>query len=195
MHFSSLITPVMALLATTTTASPIEKREVSSDTMVQTFEKITQQSKSLTTVAEALNPMNGIPLLGPSSGSGSSSYNDVINGFQGIIQTGTEAITAMQGTSSYTDTAAEQQFVVVHQNLLNVVIGKSGLLQSIFLGPVAAVLRSLEGVVDTLAFGVIDSVPACADNATSDKDNLDGTLSKAICAYTPGGSLGVDVFC
>lgn len=40
------------------------------------------------------------------------------------------------------------QFVVVHQNLLNVVIGKSGLLQSIFLGPVASVLRSLEGVVD-----------------------------------------------
>ncbi|KAG9855710.1 hypothetical protein KCU77_g5816, partial [Aureobasidium melanogenum] len=202
MHFSSLITPVVALLATTTTASPIEKREVSPDTMVQTIQKITQQSKSLTTVAEALNPMNGVPLLGPSSGSGSSSFNDVINGFQGIIQTGTTAITNMQGTPSYTDTAAEQEvcdafheFVVVHQNLLNVVIGKSGLLQSIFLGPVAAVLRSLEGVVDTLSFGVIDSVPFCADNATSDKDNLDGTLSKAICAYTPGGSLGVDVFC
>ncbi|KAG9659928.1 hypothetical protein KCU64_g3538, partial [Aureobasidium melanogenum] len=202
MHFSSLITPVVALLATTATASPIEKREVSSDTMIQTIQKITQQSKSLTTVAQALNPMNGVPLLGPSSGSGSSSFNDVINGFQGIIQTGTTAITNMQGTPSYTDTAAEQEvcdafheFVVVHQNLLNVVIGKSGLLQSIFLGPVAAVLRSLEGVVDTLSFGVIDSVPFCADNATSDKDNLDGTLSKAICAYTPGGSLGVDVFC
>ena len=40
------------------------------------------------------------------------------------------------------------QFVVVHQNLLKVMIGKSGLLQGIFLGPVAAVLRSLEGVVD-----------------------------------------------
>lgn len=50
-------------------------------------------------------------------------------------------------------------------------------------------------MTQTLAFGVIDSVPFCADNATSDKDNLDGTLSKAICAYTPGGSLGVDVFC
>ena len=40
------------------------------------------------------------------------------------------------------------QFVVVHQNLLKVMIGKSGLLQGVFLGPVAAVLRSLEGVVD-----------------------------------------------
>ncbi|KAH0378678.1 hypothetical protein KCU92_g8589, partial [Aureobasidium melanogenum] len=202
MHFSSLIAPVVAFLATTATASPIEKRDVTSDQMVQTIQKITQQSKSLTTVAEALNPMNGVPLLGPSSGSGSSSFNDVINGFQGIIQTGTTAITNMQGTPSYTDTAAEEQvcdafheFVVVHQNLLNVVIGKSGLLQGIFLGPVAAVLRSLEGVVDTLAFGVIDSVPFCASDATSDKDNLDGTLGKAICAYTPGGSLGIDLFC
>jgi hypothetical protein len=47
--------------------------------------------------------------------------------------------------------AAEQVVychVVVHQNLLKVIIGKSGLLQGIFLGPVAAVLRSLEGVVD-----------------------------------------------
>jgi hypothetical protein len=40
------------------------------------------------------------------------------------------------------------QFVHVHQQLLNIVIGKSGVLQGIFLGPVAAILRSLEGVVD-----------------------------------------------
>lgn len=109
MHFSSFITPVVALLATSASASPIEKREVTSNQMVTTIQKITQQSKSLTTVAEALNPMNGVPLLGPSSGSGSSSFNDVINGFQGIIQTGTDAITSMQGDAPYTDTAAEQQ--------------------------------------------------------------------------------------
>ncbi|KAH0399771.1 hypothetical protein KCU89_g5869, partial [Aureobasidium melanogenum] len=68
MHFSSLITPIVAFLTTTATARPIEKRDVTSDQMVQTIQKITQQSKSLTTVAEALNPMNGVPLLGPSSG-------------------------------------------------------------------------------------------------------------------------------
>jgi hypothetical protein len=41
-----------------------------------------------------------------------------------------------------------QQFVVVNNNLLNIVIGKAGLLQGIFLGPVAAVLRALENVYD-----------------------------------------------
>lgn len=40
------------------------------------------------------------------------------------------------------------QFVIVHQNLLSLLIGKSGLLESVFLGPVASVLRSLESVVD-----------------------------------------------
>ena len=109
MHFSSLFTPVVALLATAVSASPIEKRAVTADQMVTTINKITQQSKSLTTVAKNLNAMNGIPLLGPSSGSGSTSFNDITSGFQGIIQTGTTAINDMQGTQPYTDTAAEQE--------------------------------------------------------------------------------------
>ena len=109
MHFSSLFTPVVALLATAVSASPIEQRAVTADQMVTTIDKITQQSKALTTVANAINPMNGVPLLGPSPGSGSTNFNDLISGFQGIIQTGTDAITAMDGTAPYTDTAAEQQ--------------------------------------------------------------------------------------
>jgi hypothetical protein len=87
------------------------------------------------------------------------------------------------------------QFVVVHQELLKILIGKSGLLEGIFLGPVAAVLRTLESVVDTLAFGIIDSAPVCEATATTDKSNLDDTLGKAVCAYTPGGTLGLDLFC
>lgn len=110
MHFSSLFTPVVALLAAAISASPIQKRAVTADQMVTTISKITQQSKALTTVANAINPMNGVPLLGPSSGSGSTNFNDLISGFQGIIKTGTDAITAMDdGTAPYTDTAAEQQ--------------------------------------------------------------------------------------
>ena len=108
MHFSSLFTPVVALLAAAISASPIQKRAVTADQMVTTISKITQQSKALTTVANAINPMNGVPLLGPSSSSGSTNFNDLISGFQGIIKTGTDAITAMDGTAPYTDTAAEQ---------------------------------------------------------------------------------------
>jgi hypothetical protein len=109
MHFTSLFTPVVALLATAVSASPIEKRAVTADQMVTTINKITQQSKSLTTIANKINPMNGVPLLGPSSGSGSTNFNDVITGFQGIITTGTTAITNMEGTQPYTNAAEEQK--------------------------------------------------------------------------------------
>jgi hypothetical protein len=43
-----------------------------------------------------------------------------------------------------------QQFVRVHQSLLNILIGKAGLFSTVpFIGqPLAAVLRQIEGVVD-----------------------------------------------
>jgi len=109
MHFSSLFTPVVVLLATTVSASPIEKRAVTADKMVTAINEITQQSKVLTTVAKNINPMNGVPLIGPSSGSGSTNFNDVINGFQGIIQTATADISNMDGTAPYTDATEEQK--------------------------------------------------------------------------------------
>lgn len=73
---------------------------------------------------------------------------------------------------------------MVHQDLLRTVIGKHGLLSlTPFTHPVAAVLRTLEGGVDTIAFGIIDSVPTCAQDATQNKNNLDSTLSDAVDTY------------
>jgi hypothetical protein len=45
---------------------------------------------------------------------------------------------------------AFRDFVMVHQQLLNILIGKAGLLQTVPVvgAPVATVLRSLEGIVD-----------------------------------------------
>lgn len=71
-------------------------------------------------------------------------------------------------------------FVQVHQALLKTVIGKHGLLSlTPFTQPIAAVLRTLEGGVDTIAFGIIDTVPTCAEGATNDKNSLDMTLKDA----------------
>jgi hypothetical protein len=109
MHFSSLFTPVVVLLATAVSASPIEKRALTADQLVTAINTITQQAKSLTTIANKINPENGVPLLGPTSGSGSTNFNDVISGIQGIIKTGTADIQNMQGTQTYTDAAAEQK--------------------------------------------------------------------------------------
>ncbi|BCS29734.1 uncharacterized protein APUU_80037A [Aspergillus puulaauensis] len=79
---------------------------------------------------------------------------------------------------------AFRSFVMVHQELLKTVIGKHGLLSlTPFTQPVAQVLRVLEGGVDTLAFGIIDSVPTCAQEATQNKNSLDMTLEEAQNTY------------
>jgi hypothetical protein len=78
------------------------------------------------------------------------------------------------------------QFVKVHQNLLKTIIGKKGLLSGTpFTAPIAAGLRGIEGVVDKLAFGIIDLVPTCADGAKEDADALKGTIGDAIKEYSP----------
>lgn len=77
------------------------------------------------------------------------------------------------------------QFVVVHQNLLKTVIGKEGFLSNTpYTAPMAAVLRTLEAGVDKLAYGIIDSVPTCADSAKKNKKMLDSTLANAVDAYS-----------
>ncbi|KAF1350677.1 hypothetical protein BDV97DRAFT_397687 [Delphinella strobiligena] len=182
-------------MPTSEPASGLQIRSMSSTAMVANINNITQQSTDLTTIVRNLSTNDSLRRR-------STTYEQVIDGFQGIITTAQNDIIAMDGTAAYTDTTAEQDvcdafhnFVIVHQNLLSLLIGKSGLLESVFLGPIASVLLSLESVVDTLAFGIIDAVPFCANTATNDKNNLDDTLGKAICAYTPGGTLGVDLFC
>ncbi|KAJ5265072.1 hypothetical protein N7505_007865 [Penicillium chrysogenum] len=96
-----------------------------------------------------------------------------------------------QSPPAYSD--SEQQgicnafrtFVMVHQELLNTVIGKHGLLSlTPFTQPIAHVLRALEGGVDTLAFGIIDTVPTCAQDATQNKNSLDMTLQEAEDTYS-----------
>lgn len=81
----------------------------------------------------------------------------IIAGFADIVQTATVAIATMQDTPPITDVAdgtaifnAFREFVRVHQVLLNILIGKAGLFNTVPLvgQPVAGVLRQIEGVVD-----------------------------------------------
>ncbi|KAJ6171769.1 hypothetical protein N7470_000836 [Penicillium chermesinum] len=81
--------------------------------------------------------------------------------------------------------ASFAEFVPVHQELLQTLIGKHGLLSlTPFTQPIAQVLRSDEGAVDTLAFGLIDALPVCAQDATQNKNNLDRTFDQAINEYS-----------
>lgn len=96
------------------------------------------------------------------------------------------------------------QFVRVHQVLLNILIGKAGLFQTVpFIGqPVAAVLRQVENVVDvsnqpsifvyewslicviqTIAFSLIDIVEGQTDELQNQANSLGMTLKTAIGSY------------
>ncbi|KAL8280201.1 hypothetical protein RQP46_007315 [Phenoliferia psychrophenolica] len=80
-------------------------------------------------------------------------------------------------------------FVEVHQNLLGVVIGKRGLLNTIpglqiFVFPINAVLTLLEGIVDTVAGIIIGFIPSRACIATQKVDALKASVQDAIQAFT-----------
>ncbi|PQE24170.1 UVI-1 protein [Rutstroemia sp. NJR-2017a BVV2] len=101
----------------------------------------------------------------------------------------------MQGTPNFTilddekDIAnAFREFVKVHQALLNILIGKAGLFNTVPLigQPVAQVLRSLEGVVDTIALGLINSIDDATVSAsmTADAGSLKGSVTLAISTYS-----------
>ncbi|RMX76487.1 hypothetical protein D0869_10677 [Hortaea werneckii] len=195
MHFSKFFSALALTSAVSGAAIHNEKRAISADQMVDNIKKITQLSQDLQPKAQAIDVNSNLALPG------TGVFQPVIDGFQQIIRVAQDDIDSMSDSTQYTAANAQpvcdafSDFVVVHQELLRILIGKSGLLESFYLGPVAAVLRSLEDVVDTLAFGVIDSVPSCQAKATQQKRDLDDTLSKATCVYTPGGNLIGGITC
>lgn len=86
----------------------------------------------------------------------------------------------MEGTG----TLKSAQFVKIHQNLLNIIIGTKGLLAATpFTAPIGAVLQVIEGGVDRLANFIIGLVPGCADQTKKDLAALDGTLDESIRVY------------
>ncbi|KAI6909685.1 hypothetical protein KC318_g3951 [Hortaea werneckii] len=195
MHFSKFFSALALTSVVSGAAIHTEKRAISADQMVDNIKKITQLSQDLQPKVQAIDADSNLALPG------TGTFQPVIDGFQQIIRVAQDDIDSMSDSTQYTAANAQpvcdafSDFVVVHQELLRILIGKSGLLESFYLGPVAAVLRSLEEAVDSLAFGIIDSVPSCQAKATQQKRDLDDTLSKATCVYTPGGNLIGGITC
>ncbi|KAK0639492.1 hypothetical protein B0T16DRAFT_395212 [Cercophora newfieldiana] len=158
--------------------------------IVNNIQTLTSKSQALQAPAQSITIVNG-PLivigLGP--------FPTIITGFSDIVQTVTVAFAQMQSGPDHLTTEADatavadafSEFVRVHQVLLNILIGKAGLFQTVpIIGqPVAAVLHSLENVVDTITFNLIDLVdPATQkDQMSADAASLSGTIGNAIKSY------------
>ncbi|KAI0816157.1 hypothetical protein GGR55DRAFT_222086 [Xylaria sp. FL0064] len=161
---------------------------------------VTQKSQALQAPAQSITILNA-PLVAIGQGP----LAQIVTGFTDIVSTANTLISQLPGTQPIQkrgepehprDLSARgpdadlvfqafRQFVAVHQALLNILIGKAGLLEKIpVVGePVATALRAVEGVVDTIAIDLIDLLQAHAPDVTSDANSLDNTLQLAISKY------------
>ncbi|KAK1981209.1 hypothetical protein LZ30DRAFT_720924 [Colletotrichum cereale] len=189
MQFSIFKFAVVALAASSETVlgAVLQARVLTPAQIVDNIKMITQKSQALQGPAQSVSLISGPLIL-----IGQGPFPQIIVGFTDIVSTATTAIAQMQGTPPITSAAdgdaifnAFREFVRVHQVLLNILIGKAGLFNTVpFIGqPVAAVLRQIEGVVDTIALSLIDMVQSQSTNLMSQAKSLDGTLENAITAY------------
>nr|BAA96293.1 UVI-1 [Bipolaris oryzae]BAA96294.1 UVI-1 [Bipolaris oryzae] len=155
--------------------------------MVDNIKMVTAKSQALQAPAQSITIVNG-PLIVIGQGP----FPQIIAGFTDIVTTVTVAIAQMDGSQPVKAGAqadaifdAFREFVRVHQALLNILIGKAGLFTTVpFIGqPVAAVLRQIESVVDTIAFAIIDLVQSRAADLQREANNLGGTLDICINSY------------
>ncbi|KXJ88665.1 hypothetical protein Micbo1qcDRAFT_213775 [Microdochium bolleyi] len=188
MRFS--ITTAVAALAL---AGNAVQAALSPAQIVSNIKMITQKSQAIQAPAQSITIING-PLIVIGQGP----FPPIIAGFVDIVSTATTAIAQMDGTAPITNPAdgtaifeAFREFVRVHQALLNILIGKAGLFNTVpFVGqPIAAVLRQIENVVDTIAFSLIDLVESRAMDLQNQANSLDMTLTTCINSYN-GISLG-----
>ncbi|KAK0721268.1 hypothetical protein B0T21DRAFT_453650 [Apiosordaria backusii] len=149
--------------------------------------------RELTTKSQALQgPANSITIInGPLIVIGLGPFPPIIAGFTEIITITSSAIPMLSDTPTITDVAdrkavaeAFRDFVRVHQVLLNILIGKSGLFSTVPVigAPVAAVLRQLESVVDSAAFAIIDIVGG-QEGVPNQAQSLSATIGVAIEKY------------
>ncbi|EXF80122.1 UVI-1h [Colletotrichum fioriniae PJ7] len=122
----------------------------------------------------------------------SSPPKQIITGFVDIVSTVTTALAQMKGmppvpAGAQSDAIFEafREFVRIHQMLLNVLIGKAGLFSTVpFIGaPIAAVLRQVEDVVDSVAFALIDAVQSRATDLQAQANMLTATITTTMDRY------------
>ncbi|KAI0458511.1 UVI-1 [Xylaria acuta] len=156
--------------------------------IADSLKTITVQSQKLQGPAQSITIVNA-PLIVIGQGP----FPTLIQGFTEIVSTATITISQLGGTAPITSDAdativfdAFRAFVRVHQELLNILIGKAGILTKVpFVGqPIATVLRSVEGVVDTIAITLIDLVESRTKDLTSEANSLGSTLDLTIERYS-----------
>ncbi|KAK2007903.1 UVI-1 [Colletotrichum eremochloae] len=165
----------------------MKPRAITPAQMVDNIRMVTTKSQALQGPAQSITILNGPLII-----IGQGPFPQIIAGFTDIVTTVTVALTQMDGSAPVPAGAqsdaifdAFREFVRVHQALLSILIGKAGLFNTVpVIGqPVAAVLRQVESVVDTIAFRIIDLVDSRAADLQREATALGGTLDTCINSY------------
>ncbi|KAI0405018.1 hypothetical protein F4802DRAFT_565379 [Xylaria palmicola] len=194
MFFSKIFTG-LALASTAMSAATPQQ-------IADGIRSITQKSQALQAPAQSITVLNA-PLIVIGQGP----FPTLITGFQDIVSTATALVAQLPGSQPIRKRDDEErqhardlvargpdadlvfssfrEFVRVHQTLLNILIGKAGVLAKVpVIGqPVATVLRSVEGVVDTIAITLINLLQTHSNDVASDANSLGNTLTLTIDSY------------
>ncbi|KAK3896605.1 hypothetical protein C8A05DRAFT_48406 [Staphylotrichum tortipilum] len=153
------------------------------------IESITKQSEALQAPAQSITILNA-PLIAIGQGP----FPALIAGFSDIISAFTTLTAQLNDASPITtrDVTDEgttifnafHKLAGVQQDLVNTLIGKAGIVSNVPVvgAPVAAVLRAVEGVVDSPALALInlvwDNVPELHSDANALGDTYDAAIKK-----------------
>ncbi|KAI5817572.1 hypothetical protein BZA77DRAFT_352948 [Pyronema omphalodes] len=160
---------------------PEVESSVTKTAVVMFTEKITKASFDLRVTVEGTTVLN-VLIRAPS----------IIVSFRNIVRDIILIIPELAGNPFNAADAKDvvvvlTKFVEVHQQLLNVVIGKRGILASFgggFLEPVRLVLVTLEAIVDSFAFSLIKLIPTESVAANGQFAKLKVTVRKTITVYS-----------
>jgi hypothetical protein len=151
--------------------------------ILQGFDNVTTQSNNLRIAVQTITIFNA----------GQHGFI-IAEGFTSIIAKIAEGTTRVDSVSTgpLSDDDAQlvvqalTTFVQVHQALLQVIIGKHGLLTLVpFFEPIRLALVNLELVIDTFAFDLIGLIPTQKPAASAQFASLSVTLATAITTSTP----------
>ncbi|KAI0441889.1 hypothetical protein F4803DRAFT_551684 [Xylaria telfairii] len=165
---------------------------------------LTQKSQALQAPAQSITILNA-PLIVIGQGP----FPTIIAGFADIVSTANALIAQLPGSAPIARGEKQhardlsirgpdadlvfstfREFVRVHQALLNILIGKAGILSKIpVIGqPVATALRGVEGVVDSIAISTINLLQVHSNDVASDANSLGNTIDLAIKSYDSIGA-------
>ncbi|KAK4097325.1 UVI-1 [Parathielavia hyrcaniae] len=147
---------------------------------------LSQKSTKLNGHAQSITVANG-PLIVIGQGP----FSEIISGYSDIISTANTLIAQQDATAAFVGADATlvynayRNFVYANQATLNILIGKAGLFSTVpVIGqPMAAVLRGVENVYDTIGFSLVDLVEYRGEDVKFDLNFLNDLINLTITKY------------